>query len=30
MAIPHSDAMWKVVRCWPGLPGGAIPVVSGR
>ncbi len=25
-----SDAMWEVVRCWPGLVGGAIPVVTGR
>ena len=25
-----SDAMWEVVRCWPGLVGGAIPVVTGE
>jgi len=25
-----SDAMWEVVRCWPGLADGAIPVVTGR
>ncbi len=25
-----SDALWEVVRCWPGLSGGAIPVVTGR
>ena len=30
MAIPHSDAMWEVARCWPGLSGAAIPVVTGR
>ncbi len=24
-----SDAMWEVVRSWPGLAGGAIPVVTG-
>ena len=25
-----SDAMWELVRCWPGLSGGAIPVVTGE
>lgn len=25
-----SDAMWEVVRSWPGLADGAIPVVTGR
>jgi len=25
-----SDAMWELVRSWPGLVGGAIPVVTGR
>jgi len=30
MAIPHSDTMWEVARCWPALSGAAIPVVTGR
>ncbi len=25
-----SDAMWEVARSWPGLSGGAIPVVTGE
>ncbi len=25
-----SDAMWEVVRRWPGLAYGAIPVVTGE
>ncbi len=25
-----SDAMWELVRCWPGVANGAIPVVTGR
>jgi len=25
-----SDALWDMVRCWPGLAGWAIPVVTGR
>ncbi len=30
IAYLSSKGMWEVVRCWPGLADGAIPVVTGE